>query len=220
MRAGVAAFVIPGTGGWGGDPKSLFFCQPGPCLLLPSSDIPSKSLGRARLCSSLGFVQCKVPKAQFCCRPGLASARGCRQRSLGSWAVGSSNFQTCSPSPHPRPAFPYCCVFPIGGIHPQVQNTHTWEGCGGRIGPLSACEGCFPWPVREHILLGEKECWAKFLPYCKQAAVKWPSIGNEHGLLWLVDGLLSRWHCLQCVGCFCCSLKWWWVFSPNNANRK
>lgn len=50
------------------------------------------------------------------------------------WAPGPGAgliFRHALLSPHPCPAFPYCCVFPIGAIHPRVGNTHTREGCGG-----------------------------------------------------------------------------------------
>lgn len=154
----------PGLRWW---PKKAYSAS---LALLVPSPLRHHTPGCVRLCWWLELVQCEEPSPQFCCLPVLVSARGlsesaaipCILSATFSGLLGSGQLWFSGIHPSPHSAFPYCCVFPIRASHPQVQNTHTHTHVGGmqrRIGPVWACEGCFPWPVREHILLNEKECW-------------------------------------------------------------
>lgn len=67
--------------------------------------------------------------------------------------------------------------------------------------------------------------WERMLgqipPYCKQTARSGLMLGMSMAYFgWQKASEADDTYCLQCIGCFYCSFKWWWVFIPNNANRK
>lgn len=67
--------------------------------------------------------------------------------------------------------------------------------------------------------------WERILgqipPYCKQTDRSGLTLGLSMAYFgqWKVSSANNT-YCLQCIGCFYCSFKWWWMFIPNNANRK